>query len=54
VVRGELPDLLAAAAVNSICPAQPIASVDDVVFTDSAALTDALQTAWRTVPWDEI
>jgi 4-amino-4-deoxychorismate lyase len=54
VVRGELPDLLAAAAVNSICPAQPIANVDDVVFTDSAALTDALQTAWRTVPWDEI
>jgi branched-subunit amino acid aminotransferase/4-amino-4-deoxychorismate lyase len=54
VLRGELPDLLAAAAVNSICPAQPIASVDDVVFTDSAALTNALQTAWQTVPWDEI
>ena len=54
VVRGDLPDLLAAAAVNSICPAQPIASVDDVVFTDSAALTDALETAWKTVPTDEI
>ena len=54
VVRGELPDLLAAAAVNSLCPAQPIASVDDVVFTDSAALTGALETAWKTVPTDEI
>ena len=54
VARGDLPDLLAAAAVNSICPAQPIASVDDVVFTDSAALTDALETAWKTVPTEEI
>jgi 4-amino-4-deoxychorismate lyase len=54
VVRHELPDLLAAAAVNSIWPGRPIASVDDVVFTDSAALTDALGTAWKTVPWDEI
>jgi 4-amino-4-deoxychorismate lyase len=54
VSRAELPDLLAAAAVNSICPARPIESIDDVVFTDSAALTDALTTAWKTVPWDEI
>jgi branched-subunit amino acid aminotransferase/4-amino-4-deoxychorismate lyase len=54
VTRGELPDLLAAAAVNSTWPGRPIASVDDVVFTDSAALTDALRTAWKTVPWDEI
>ena len=54
VHRAELPDLLAAAAVNSICPAQPIASIDDVVFTDSATLTEALLTAWETVPWDEI
>ena len=54
VLRAELPDLLAAAAVSSICPAQPIASIDDVVFTDSATLTDILQTAWKTVPWDDI
>jgi 4-amino-4-deoxychorismate lyase len=54
VTRHELPDLLAAAAVNSVCAGQPIASVDDVVFTDSAALTDALATAWKTVPGDEI
>jgi 4-amino-4-deoxychorismate lyase len=54
VHRAELPDLLAAAAVNSICPAQPIASIDDVIFTDTAALTETLRTAWETVPWDEI
>ena len=54
VVRGELPDLLAAAAVSSISSARPIESIDDVVFTDSATLTDALETAWKTVPWDEI
>ena len=54
VLRGELPDLLAAAAVNSISPARPIERIDDVIFTDSAALTMALQTAWKTVPWDEI
>jgi hypothetical protein len=54
VHRGELPDLLAAAAVNSINPARAVESIDDVVFTDSGALTDALETAWKTVPWDEI
>jgi 4-amino-4-deoxychorismate lyase len=54
VLRQELPDLLAAAAVNSIWPAQPIASVDDVVFTDTPALTETLTTTWKTVPWDEI
>ena len=54
VRRADLPDLLAAAAVNSHCPAQPIASVDDIVFDEQAALTTALRTAWDTVPWDEI
>ena len=51
---GELPDLLAAAAVNSLCAGRPIASVDDVTFTEPSALTDALHTAWATVPADEI
>jgi hypothetical protein len=50
----ELPDLLAAAAVNSRCPAQPIAGIDDVPFGEQDALVSALRTAWDTVPWDEI
>jgi 4-amino-4-deoxychorismate lyase len=54
VRRAELPDLLAAAAVNSVCPAQPIASIDDVVFEEQDKLVSALRTAWDTVPWDEI
>jgi len=54
VRRGELPDLLAAAAVNSHCPAQPIANIDDVVFEEQEALVAALRSAWDTVPWDEI
>jgi 4-amino-4-deoxychorismate lyase len=54
VRAAELPDLLAAAAVNSRCPAQPIASVDDVVFGEQDKLISALRTAWDTVPWDEI
>ncbi len=54
VRRAELPDLLAAAAGNSHCPAQPIASIDDVVFSEQDKLTSALRSAWATVPWDEI
>ena len=54
VRRAKLPDLLAAAAVNSHCPAQPIASIDDVVFSEQDKLTSALLSAWATVPWDEI
>ena len=56
VRRTELPDLLAAAAVNSRCPAQPIARVDDVAFEEPErdTLVAALRTAWDTVPWDDI
>lgn len=54
VRRGELPDLLAAAALNSHCPAQPIASIDDVVFGEQDKLTAVLRDAWDTVPWDDI
>jgi len=50
----ELPDLLAAAAINSRCPAQPIGSIGDVVFGEHDKLVSALRTAWDTVPWDEI
>lgn len=54
VRRSELPDLLAAAAINSHCAAQPIASIDDVVFDEQDKLTSTLSSAWATVPWDEI
>ncbi len=54
VRRAELPDLLAAAALNSRCPAQPLASIDDVTFGEQDALVGALRKAWDTVPWDDI
>jgi 4-amino-4-deoxychorismate lyase len=52
--RGELPDLLAAAATNSRCPAQPIGSIDGVKFPEGDHLAAVLESAWATVPWDEI
>jgi branched-subunit amino acid aminotransferase/4-amino-4-deoxychorismate lyase len=54
VTVGEIPDLLAAAAVNSRRPADPIASIDDVKFGENKRLTEVLTGAWATVPWDEI
>jgi 4-amino-4-deoxychorismate lyase len=51
---GEIPDLLAAAAVNSRRPADPIASIDEVKFGENPRLTAVLADAWATVPWDEI
>ena len=47
----ELPGL-PAAATNSQCPAQPIASVDGIELTGHAALTALLWRAWRATPWD--
>ena len=54
VRRADLPDLLAAAALNTRCPAQPIASIDDVVFGEQDKLVAVLRAAWDTVPYDEI
>ncbi|MCA2218782.1 aminotransferase class IV [Jidongwangia harbinensis] len=54
VRRAELPDLLAAAAVNSRCPAQPVAGIDEVAYGEHATLVKVLNGAWATVPWDEI
>lgn len=54
VRRGDVPDLLGAAAVSSACPVQPIGSVDDVVFADGSALAETLAAVWKTVPGDEI
>ncbi|WP_405808236.1 aminotransferase class IV [Streptomyces sp. NBC_00210] len=51
----DLPVLRAAAATNSHCPSQPLASIDEVVFpSECRALVDALNTAWAEVPWDLI
>jgi branched-subunit amino acid aminotransferase/4-amino-4-deoxychorismate lyase len=54
VDTGELPDLLAAAASNSGCAAQPIALIDGIEFTATSALTGVLTDAWAGVPWDEL
>jgi branched-subunit amino acid aminotransferase/4-amino-4-deoxychorismate lyase len=50
----ELPLLTAAAAVNSICPAQPIAGIDGVPFTEPDKLTGLLRDAWESVPFDAL
>jgi branched-subunit amino acid aminotransferase/4-amino-4-deoxychorismate lyase len=50
-----LPSLRAAAATNSHCPSQPLASIDQVAFaSDDGALACALNTAWAEIPWDAI
>lgn len=54
VRRDELPDLLAAAALNSHYPGRRIAAIDDVVFDEHEKLTEILHAAWDTVPWDDI
>jgi 4-amino-4-deoxychorismate lyase len=48
----ELPLLTAAAAVNSICPAQPIRSIDGVPFAADEKLCAMLRDAWGSVPFD--
>jgi len=50
----ELPSMTGAAAVNSICPAQPIASVDRVAFSADDKLTGLLRDAWQSVPFDAL
>jgi branched-subunit amino acid aminotransferase/4-amino-4-deoxychorismate lyase len=48
----ELPLLSAAVAVSSICPAQPIGSIDGVPFPADDKLVDLLRDAWESVPFD--
>jgi 4-amino-4-deoxychorismate lyase len=50
----ELPLLSAAAAVNSICPAQPIGSIDGVPFPADDKLAPLLRDAWESVPFDAL
>ncbi|XVU22689.1 hypothetical protein ACQPZJ_36255 [Actinoplanes sp. CA-054009] len=49
-----LEGLVGAAAANSHCPAQPLASVDGWELPEPAALTEVLWRAWREVPWDKL
>ncbi|MFF5077318.1 aminotransferase class IV [Actinoplanes sp. NPDC000266] len=49
-----LEGLRGAAAANSHCPAQPLASIDGRNLAERAPLTDLLWRAWRAVPWDEL
>ncbi|XVV09803.1 aminotransferase class IV [Actinoplanes sp. CA-131856] len=49
-----LEGLRGAAAANSHCPAQPLASIDGRELPEHAPLTDLLWRAWREVPWDEL
>ena len=48
----ELPLLSGAVAVNSICPAQPIGSIDGVPFPADDKLAVMLRDAWESVPFD--
>jgi branched-subunit amino acid aminotransferase/4-amino-4-deoxychorismate lyase len=50
----ELPLLTAAAAVNSICPAQPIGSIDGVALPADDKLVSLLTAAWESVPFDAL
>ncbi|MBQ6640428.1 MAG: aminotransferase class IV [Saccharopolyspora sp.] len=49
VLLDELPALRAAFATNSVCPAQPIGSIDDVAFSGTGD-ADPLSSAWAAVP----
>lgn len=50
----ELPLLAGAAAVNSVCPAQPIGSIDGVPFPADDKLVSLLREAWESVPFDAL
>lgn len=49
-----LPGLTGAAAVNSHCPDQPIATVDDVSLPAHRPLTALLRRAWDAVEWQPL
>ena len=51
----DLPALRAAAATNSHCPSQPLASIDKATFPDDGgALVRVLNSAWAEIPWDAV
>ncbi len=50
----ELTGLDGAVAVNSTCPAQPIASIGDHPYGSTDKLAGLLSDAWQTVPYDPL
>jgi hypothetical protein len=52
--RGRAALLAGAAAVNSVCPAQPIGSIDGVPFPADDKLVSLLREAWESVPFDAL
>ncbi|MEU8244304.1 aminotransferase class IV [Actinoplanes missouriensis] len=54
LTRGDLAGLRGAAATNSHCPGQPIASIDDAVFPGTGELAGLLRRAWDTVVWEPL
>jgi branched-subunit amino acid aminotransferase/4-amino-4-deoxychorismate lyase len=54
VQAAELAGLDGAVAVNSTCPAQPIASIGDVSLPAGDKLAGLLRDAWQTVPYDAL
>ncbi|WP_330294430.1 aminotransferase class IV [Streptomyces sp. NBC_00503] len=54
LTKNALPALRAAAATNSHCPGQPLASIDEVTFPDDGTLTRALNAAWAEIPWEAL
>jgi hypothetical protein len=54
LTSASLAGMRAAAAVNSHCPAQPIAAIDEVGLPGFAPLTTLLLRAWNEVPWNEL
>ncbi|MFF5083829.1 aminotransferase class IV [Actinoplanes sp. NPDC000266] len=54
VPQADLPALTGAVAVNSACPAQPIAWIDNQAYPSSDRLTALLSDTWKSVPYDEL
>jgi branched-subunit amino acid aminotransferase/4-amino-4-deoxychorismate lyase len=54
MTRESLNEMTAAAAANSHWPAQPIAAVDEMVFTGDEALTTLLHSAWQEASWEPL
>lgn len=54
VVAQDLAHYQAAFASYSWCPAQPLASLDDVSFANPAAAFTMLGKAWDSVPWETV
>jgi len=54
VRKTDLHQFKSAFAASSIRPDQPLASIDEVQLLDDQRLREALATAIRAIPWEEI